>query len=91
MKAKQKTAKIEVRRDPPTRRHPEGDIDEICGTGTFHLERVDSGLISLMLYGEAGDTMSVWLEPKRQPTRASRPHIQARVVWHEVPAKKGSR
>jgi hypothetical protein len=74
---------IEVRRDPPTRREPDGAIDEICGSGRFHLERMSDDTIALLLDGDAGDTLCVLLEPKRRPRRGSAPHVRARILWVE--------
>lgn len=74
---------IEVRRDPPTKRFPEGDVDEICGTGTFHVERMNDSQIALILYAADGETMSVMFEPKIWPKRGHAKHVAARVVWHE--------
>lgn len=76
---------IEVRRDPPSRSVPEGDIDEICGRGEFHLERMNDSAFALMLYGEHGDTMCVWFGPVRQASRKNgrQPHVRVTVGWHE--------
>lgn len=77
---------IEVRRDLQTRSCPEGDIDEICGKGEFHLERMEDSVFALMLYGDAGDTMCVWLTPKRWSKKNGQaPHIKAAVSWHDKP------
>lgn len=84
--AKRQKTEIEVRRDPPTLACPEGEIDEICGHGQFHLERMSDQEFALMLYGEKGDVMCVWLTPKRKDSRrgGQRPHVRALVGWHDT-------
>lgn len=83
-----KKTEIEVRRDPPSVGEPQGEIDEICGRGDFHLERMSDSEFALMLYGEKGDTMCVWLTPKRQPSRGVARHVRATVGWHDTPAER---
>lgn len=77
-------SRIEVRRDPPSARHP-GEIDEIVGSGTFHLERMNESQFALLLYGAAGESMCVMVEPRIVPKRGAWKHVKARIDWHDEP------
>lgn len=88
---KPKPFKIEIRRDPPTKRHPEGDIDEIVGRGFLHLERMSPSHFCLLFYAATGETLCLDIGPTRRGNCSRLPHVGASVSWHEWQPSKRTR
>lgn len=79
---------IEIRRDPPSKACPEGEVDEVVGRGFLHLERMGHSQFMLIFYGEQGDELRLMLEPKVWPKRGRAAHVRARVWAYDAAAPR---